>query len=230
MHARGSGWELPAGARVCNWVVQWDPPCPALSLPCPAPPAHRSPQAWRAFQASVSELKLRQGRMQQEAAEARAALEAAARDVRLAAAGSAYEDAAAAWEAAEAAAAVAGGSAAGSSGEAAAATAPSRAGTLKVVLVTGFESFNVDLYRRAAVQLATQCPAISLRVFSDRDLGQRQGVGGVKWGWTGVGQARARTHAGVARMDAMPLPVTLPSPPPLCRAAARRGGGCAAWG
>ncbi len=42
---------------------------------------------------------------------------------------------------------------------------------MKVVLITGFESFNVDLYKKAAVALARACPGFSLRVFSDRDLG-----------------------------------------------------------
>ena len=42
---------------------------------------------------------------------------------------------------------------------------------VRVVLITGFESFNVDLYKQAAVELARQCPAVSLRVFSDRDIG-----------------------------------------------------------
>ncbi len=44
--------------------------------------------------------------------------------------------------------------------------------SLKIVLITGFESFNVDLYKKAAVQLARVCPGVSLRVFSDRDLGE----------------------------------------------------------
>lgn len=43
--------------------------------------------------------------------------------------------------------------------------------SMKVVLITGFESFNVELYKKAAVALARACPGISLRVFSDRDLG-----------------------------------------------------------
>ncbi|EFN54112.1 hypothetical protein CHLNCDRAFT_25038 [Chlorella variabilis] len=45
---------------------------------------------------------------------------------------------------------------------------------MKVVLITGFESFNLDLYKQAAVALGRACPAISLRVFSDRDLGPRR--------------------------------------------------------
>jgi len=54
-----------------------------------------------------------------------------------------------------------------------------------VVLITGFESFNVDLYKKAAVVLARACPGLSLRVFSDRDLG----TWGLGWGWVGLGGA-----------------------------------------
>ncbi|MEH2310383.1 MAG: magnesium chelatase subunit H [Nostoc sp.] len=39
----------------------------------------------------------------------------------------------------------------------------------RIVLVAGFESFNVDLYRKAAF-LANRCPELDIRVFSDRDL------------------------------------------------------------
>jgi hypothetical protein len=55
---------------------------------------------------------------------------------------------------------------------------------MKVVLITGFESFNVELYKKAAVALARACPGISLRVFSDRDLG----------GW-GLGRQAHLPHA-----------------------------------
>lgn len=74
-----------------------------------------------------------------------------------------------------------------------------RKGTLKIVLITGFESFNVDLYKKAAVQLARVCPAISLRVFSDRDIGAcsmgKRGAGRVGCGtcrhWRECGRAAA---------------------------------------
>lgn len=46
-----------------------------------------------------------------------------------------------------------------------------------MVLITGFESFNVELYKKAAVALARACPGFSLRVFSDRDLGAMGGEG-----------------------------------------------------
>ncbi|MEH2444312.1 MAG: magnesium chelatase subunit H [Nostoc sp.] len=39
----------------------------------------------------------------------------------------------------------------------------------RIVLVAGFESFNADLYRKAAF-LANRCPELDIRVFSDRDL------------------------------------------------------------
>ena len=42
--------------------------------------------------------------------------------------------------------------------------------TRRIVLISGFESFNVKLYRRAAKDLARRCPGIELIVFSDRDI------------------------------------------------------------
>ena len=59
-------------------------------------------------------------------------------------------------------------------------------GGVKVVLITGFESFNVELYKKAAVQLARVLPGMSVRVFSDRDLGEckcRLGWMGNGWWW-----------------------------------------------
>ncbi len=46
--------------------------------------------------------------------------------------------------------------------------------SVRIVLITGFESFNVDLYKRAAVALAKSRPGVSVRVFSDRDLGPKR--------------------------------------------------------
>ena len=40
----------------------------------------------------------------------------------------------------------------------------------RIVLISGFESFNVKLYRRAARNLAKRCPGVELAVFSDRDV------------------------------------------------------------
>ncbi len=37
-------------------------------------------------------------------------------------------------------------------------------GTMQVVLVSGFESFNVELYKQAAQQLKRQAPHIQLKV------------------------------------------------------------------
>lgn len=61
--------------------------------------------------------------------------------------------------------------AARSGGAASTSAAAAAKDRVRVVLITGFESFNVDLYKKAAVELARQCPAVSLRVFSDRDIG-----------------------------------------------------------
>ncbi len=40
----------------------------------------------------------------------------------------------------------------------------------RIVLIAGFESFNANLYRQAAQLAQTHCPALEIRVFSDRDL------------------------------------------------------------
>jgi magnesium chelatase subunit H len=39
----------------------------------------------------------------------------------------------------------------------------------RIVLIAGFESFNADLYRKAAQLGASRCPELDVRVFSDRD-------------------------------------------------------------
>ncbi|MEH2275376.1 MAG: magnesium chelatase subunit H [Nostoc sp.] len=40
----------------------------------------------------------------------------------------------------------------------------------RIVLVAGFESFNADLYRKAAFLANSRCAELDIRVFSDRDL------------------------------------------------------------
>ncbi len=40
----------------------------------------------------------------------------------------------------------------------------------RIVLIAGFESFNADLYRKAAIEAQDRCPELEIRVFSDRDL------------------------------------------------------------
>ncbi|MFH7026707.1 MAG: magnesium chelatase subunit H [Heteroscytonema crispum UTEX LB 1556] len=40
----------------------------------------------------------------------------------------------------------------------------------RIVLVAGFESFNADLYRKAAKKATSHCPELDIRVFSDRDI------------------------------------------------------------
>ncbi|MBE7386024.1 MAG: magnesium chelatase subunit H [Leptolyngbya sp. SIO1E4] len=43
----------------------------------------------------------------------------------------------------------------------------------RIVLIAGFETFNAGLYRQAAKQAIARCPALDIRVFSDRDLAQQ---------------------------------------------------------
>ncbi|PSC71131.1 protoporphyrin IX magnesium chelatase [Micractinium conductrix] len=119
------------------------------------------PQGWLAFQTAVSSLKLQRTRLEREAADIAGIIADAAHTQRQAGEYNEYDEAVGAWDATAGAA----GSAAAGGG---------RSG-VKVVLITGFESFNVDLYKKAAVALARACPGFSLRVFSDRDLGRRRG-------------------------------------------------------
>mmetsp|Transcript_1572 Transcript_1572/g.5385 ORF Transcript_1572/g.5385 Transcript_1572/m.5385 type:complete len:1547 (-) Transcript_1572:1607-6247(-) len=44
----------------------------------------------------------------------------------------------------------------------------------RIVLITGFESFNVRLYEDVASAIAQRCPGLELRVFSDRDITDRR--------------------------------------------------------
>ncbi|GBE94062.1 cobaltochelatase [Nostoc cycadae WK-1] len=43
-------------------------------------------------------------------------------------------------------------------------------GMKRIVLIAGFESFNADLYRKAATVAESRCPDLDIRVFSDRDI------------------------------------------------------------
>jgi magnesium chelatase subunit H len=40
----------------------------------------------------------------------------------------------------------------------------------KIVLIAGFESFNLELYRQAATTAIARCPALDIQVFSDREI------------------------------------------------------------
>lgn len=44
----------------------------------------------------------------------------------------------------------------------------------RIVLIAGFESFNADLYRKAAVLATSRCQNLDVRVFSDRDINGQQ--------------------------------------------------------
>lgn len=56
-----------------------------------------------------------------------------------------------------------------------AATAPEGDdGEQRIVLISGFESFNVELYRQCAAELAEAIPGVRVDVFSDRDLTARR--------------------------------------------------------
>ncbi|KAG1670953.1 hypothetical protein FOA52_011388 [Chlamydomonas sp. UWO 241] len=119
---------------------------------------------WQAFQAQVHMLKLQRSRVEREASEVAAAVGEAERSNATRAAASALR---AAEVVSDAAARKQRGGAGGG--------APTR--TVKIVLMTGFESFNGDLYKRAAELLRARAPGVVLKVFSDRDIvNQREKV------------------------------------------------------
>ena len=115
--------------------------------------AAADPPGWRAFQATVSDLKARRSRAEGEAGAVRAALEAAAAEQR---------------------AAERRGALVGDGGEASS-PAP-RTTAARVVVVTGFEAFNARLYEQAAADAAAARPGLEVSVFSDADIsGPRRG-------------------------------------------------------
>jgi magnesium chelatase subunit H len=40
----------------------------------------------------------------------------------------------------------------------------------RIVIIAGFESFNIDLYHQAAATAIARCPELEIRIFSDRDI------------------------------------------------------------
>ncbi|CAI7897024.1 unnamed protein product [Closterium sp. NIES-54] len=111
--------------------------------------------AWTAFQREVHSLALRRDRTRQELR----ALVEQLDEARTAAAAPMEETSSGSDSEAEGPAAVIPGL--GAKGERKVAS---------MVLVAGFESFNVALYKQAAAQLRSQCPGIRLSVFSNRDI------------------------------------------------------------
>jgi hypothetical protein len=120
------------------------------------------PRGWLDFQSRVNALKLRRGRLEGEARDVLAAVGEAEKLVRDAAAPSEY-DAVVARQCQSS-------ESASSFSSLALPPFQRTAGVVNIVLITGFESFNVSLYKEASVQLARACPGVTLRVFSDRDL------------------------------------------------------------
>jgi magnesium chelatase subunit H len=117
-------------------------------------------ERWLTFQRDAHRHKLQRDRVVAELAAARAELRVARRG------GGAAAAAKAAMDAARLAAAEAkGASEGGILSDAAAARR-----TKRVVLISGFESFNVGLYKTAAKKVAKRCPGVELVVFSDRDI------------------------------------------------------------
>lgn len=125
---------------------------------------------WRAFQSGVSTLKLKRQRLMGQAAEARGLLDAAERAAGKAA-GLQAAEALSSTEEEEAPA----GAAAGLLQQLFGARAGGAAGggavrPVRIVLVCGFESFNVGLYQQVARRVARKAPHVTLQVFSDRDI------------------------------------------------------------
>lgn len=125
-----------------------------------------------------------------------AVLDAALQRERLAGAPDEYAEAVGAWDAAEGAAAeAAGGGAAGGSAAA--------KQTMKVVLITGFESFNVDLYKK----VGGLGPAVAAAAVAAHRLAsagwQPPGAG---TGSNGVVQPRCLAQPGKSPCASRPLP------------------------
>ncbi|KAF5843563.1 hypothetical protein DUNSADRAFT_12825 [Dunaliella salina] len=119
---------------------------------------------WRALQAQATTLQLQRSRIENEIAEISNAVSDFARS-------SAQQDARVAREAAMAP--MANGAAApavGANGASVSGSAHAGRPPLRVVMMTGFESFNVDLYKRAAARVKSLAPHIEMDVFSDRDI------------------------------------------------------------
>jgi magnesium chelatase subunit H len=107
-----------------------------------------------AFQAEAQRLSLRRDGARRDIASATAALAAATREAEAAAAAADADD---------------------DADVDASGTASSTAGVKTIVLVSGFESFNVKLYRGVAKQLAAAAGgSVRLLVFSDRDIESRR--------------------------------------------------------
>ncbi|WIA37068.1 hypothetical protein OEZ86_014043 [Tetradesmus obliquus] len=117
--------------------------------------------AWTAFQADLQTLKLKRQRLAGQLADARALLGAAQREASKRQGLGAASGAAAAFDAETA-------------GMAPLRTTGAPVRTVRIVLVCGFESFNVALYNAAAKRLAALAPHIQLKVFSDRDIATRR--------------------------------------------------------
>ncbi|KAG2494735.1 hypothetical protein HYH03_007247 [Edaphochlamys debaryana] len=138
---------------------------PALAEALMGAAEARSADAWRAFQSQARTLKLQRSRVSREAEEAEAVLLAAERaDARRGGA----VGAAAGRGLAVPLAPVGAEAAAGGAGAARQAGTPGK--EVRIVLLSGFESFNVGLYKDAAAALRRQMPNVTLQVFSDRDL------------------------------------------------------------
>ena len=117
-------------------------------------------EKWLAFQRNAHRAKLTRDRVRTQLAAVQAEANVARNG------GGAVAAAAAARKAAAAAAAAAAASLSDGIGGPSSSTSKQRS----MVLISGFESFNVKLYRRAARNLKKRLPDVSLFVFSDRDL------------------------------------------------------------
>ena len=119
---------------------------------------------WLRFQRDAHRSKLQRDRVSAERAAIEAELRIARRGGGAAAAAKAAAEAAAAAAVEAAAEGIVGGDA----------DAASVASRRRIVLISGFESFNVKLYKKAARNLAKRCPGVELAVFSDRDIESRR--------------------------------------------------------
>lgn len=111
----------------------------------------QDPKGWLAFQTDISSLKLQRSRLDKEIQQVTAAIDQAEKKIRAALSPTEYESVTSPQDFSDKDGAMA-------------------RQTVTIVLITGFESFNVELYQRAAVQLSRACPHAAVKVFSDRDI------------------------------------------------------------
>lgn len=115
-----------------------------------------NPAAWLEFQTTVHDLKLKRNRLESEIQQLQDAIAVAEREY--------SKDVLRRSAEADAGPSTSGRPSGASDGVA----------TVNIVLISGFESFNIGLYQQVASQLRQQMSNVRLQVFSDRDIASKR--------------------------------------------------------